>query len=356
MQPIPFVPSPERRREANVTSIVKGLLAYARARNMGEAQAMVREDRGAVALLQRAAVTPHTMSTTTTFTQNVVDATVDILGPDSAAGAVFSGAGVKVTFDNNASVWVPGIAADGAKPSWVAQGNPIRIGQWDSTKGCSLAAGLKLGYGVVVTNEMIANSNSEGIFRRKLAEDVGAQLEASLFGNAAAVANQSPAGLLASVQTVNASTGTVPGDALVADIGALAGAVSATGGPVIYVGNAAEVARIKARLPFMTGVYASGAIAAGSALVAIAVRGICVAGSADGPVIDTAAEATLWMDDAATNQQLTSTGPSYVYPIRNLFQSDCTAIRLIMPDLTWGQRIAAGSGGCVAATTGTLKW
>lgn len=344
--------------ERRVRSTCRAMLAYADShRNLHQALGLVKNDQGALAMLQRAAVSPHSMSTTTTFVQNVVDAVVDILGPDNAASAVFSRAGVKVQFGVNGSVWVPGVSADGSKASWVSQGNPVRVGQWDSSKGCTLSSGLRMSYAVAVTSEMLAYSSAEGIIRRKLAEDVGAGLEASLFGNAAAVANQSPAGLLKDAQTVNASTSTVPGDALIADLGGLAAAVGATGGEILFIGNIAEVTRVKARLPFLPNVFPSGAVTTGN-LIAIAPRGIAVGGSDQGPRIDTAKEATLWMDDAATNQQLSASGSpnTIVAPIRSLFQTDSAALRLVLPDLCWGQRIAAGTGGCVAALTGTLKW
>jgi hypothetical protein len=361
--PIPFRPDVNAKREANLTSIVKALSAHAGARDMREAEQAVGDDRAALAMLQRSykvrgAVVPHTMAGTTTFTATSIDVAVDILGPDNAGAAVLGRAGVKVSFDNPiASHWVPGVAADGAKPSWVTQGNPIRIGQWDTTKGCTLSAGLKKGYGAVITHEMLANSNFEGMLRQKLVEDVGASIEADLFGNAAAVANQRPAGLLQGVQTVNAEATLSGQAALIADMSGLASAVGATGGEIIFVANVKETTRIKAWLPLFPGIYPSGAVSAGN-LIAIAPRGIAVGGSIDGARIDTADEATLWLDDAATTEQLSAAASpnTVVAPIRSLWQSDCSAVRLILPDLCWGQRVAAGGGGCVAALTGSLKW
>jgi hypothetical protein len=353
---VPFVADRNARREANVASIARGLIAYYSSRSLSEAERSVKDDRAALALIQRTAQTPASPANLTTFNQSVVDATVDILGPQSASAAVFSRA-VKATFGRNSSIWVPGVAHDSSYVAFVASGNPMRVLQWDVSKGTTLTAGLKLGFSITTTNELLRHTNAEVFLRQKMIEDIGAGVDALLFDANAAVAGTRPAGLLNGAQTVTASAATVPEDALVADLAGLAAKVGAIGGEIIYVCNVQEQMKIRARLPFFANVFASGAIAAGN-LIAIAPRGIAVAGSDQGPRIDTSDAGVMVLDDALTTAQFGTVGTPNVVgaPAVSLFQSDLVAFRLLLPDLCWGQRVAAGTGGCVAALTGAIKW
>jgi hypothetical protein len=349
------LPSFTAERFDRATSVAKGLLAYATCRNFGKAEEQVKDDRRAVALLQRSATTVAASTTVTALNESTVDTTIDVLGPMNAAGAVFSHGAVKVVFDREASVWVPGVAADASKVGFCGKTNPLRNVKWDTSKGCTLTAGLKLGFSISMTNEMLVRSNAVSFLKQKMMEDIGAGLDALLFDNVAAVVGERPAGLLASAQTVTASDSSVPRDALVADLSGLAAKVGPIGGEIIYVCNVQEQTKIQARLPLFKNVYASGAIAAGG-LIAIAPRGVAIAGSDTGPRIDTDDVAVVQLDDALTNQQFSNSNGTVNFPISSLWQQDCSSIRLILPDLCWGQRVAAGTGGCVAALTGSIKW
>lgn len=351
---------PERpQSSARIRSLVRGLIAHHLCRTSREAEDYVKrtwDDRGALDFLkQRAAVTPMSMGAP--FSQGVVQSVIDILGPSNAAAAVFARA-VKVTFgvdDREASIWVPGLSSDGSKIVFVGQGNPLRNVQYDSSKGCAVSSGMKLGFSITLSSELLSHSAAETILRQKMIEDIGAGIDALLFGNAAASAGVSPAGLLNGVQTVAASTATGLDDALNADLAGLASAVGNIGGPIIYIGNIKEVTKIKARLPLFENVFASGAISTGN-LLAVACRGIVVAGSDRQPEIDVHGESVVVMDDALTTAQLSTSPGVFGAPAVSLFQSDLQAVRLLFPDLTWGQRVAAGSGGAVAMLSGALKW
>jgi len=351
-----YTGSAARSSEARAISIARGLLAYARAGDLWQARDEVKDDRDALALLQRTASTPAASTNLTAFNQGVVDATVDILGPANAASAIFSRS-IKVSFGHDASVWVPGVAAASTHVGFVGKLNPLRVLQYDVSKGCTLEAGLKLGFSIVCTNELLARSNAVPFLRQKMLEDIGQGLDAILLDTSNATAGLRPAGLLYNAPTVNASTATAAEDALAADLGALAAAVGGIGGEIIYVGNIEETTRIKARLPFFSNVFASSAVSAGN-LIAIAPRGIAVAGSDTGPRIDVSGETTIVLDDALVAQTLSTAGTpnTIMAPAASTFQSDTSAIKMLLPDLVWAQRVTAGSGGCVAALSGTLKW
>jgi len=350
--------SAARSSEARATSIAKGLLAFARCGDdLRQAQEAVKDDRDALALLTRTATTPHASTNLTTFSESVVDTTVDILGPANAASAIFSRAGAKPSFGREASLWVPGVGRSSTHVGYVGKLNPMHVLAYDASTGVTLEAGLKLGFSIVVTNELMQHSSAVPFLRLKMQEDIGQGLESILLDSNNSTAGLRPAGLLYNAPTVNASTATVAEDALAGDLSALAGAVGGIGGEIIYIANIQDVIRIKARLPFFGNVFASSAVSAGN-LIAVAPRGIAVAGSDSGPRIDTSSETALIMDDALVAQTFSTAGTpnTIMAPAASMFQTNTVAIRVLFPDLVWGQRVPAGSGGCVAVLTGTIKW
>jgi len=356
-EPRPFTPA-VARGEARATSIARALVAYARCGDLAEARESVKDDPRALSLLTRSSTTPHTPSSLTTFNETTISAAVDILGPNNVASQIFQRAGVVVTFDNREqAAWAPGVSDDLTHVSFVPPGAPSRFLQYDLSKGVTVASGMKISFGIAWTHELLVRSDAVSFLRQKMQEDCGKALDGFLFDSNAAVAGTRPAGLLNGVQTVAASTSTVPGDALVADLAGLAAAVGLIGGEVIFVGNVSETTRIQARLPFFPGVYASSAVTAGN-LIAIAPRGIAVAGSVSGARLDTSTETAIVLDDALTTAMLSTAGSPNVIaaPVASAFQADLGLLRLVLPDLNWAQRVAAGAGGCVAQLSGTLKW
>jgi hypothetical protein len=154
------------------------LLAHYGSRDIREAEQYIKtrwgEDRGAIDFLnqrgavvlnQRGAVVPASSGTVTAFNQGIVQTAIDIVGPANAAGAVFSRAGAKVGFDHNSTVFVSGMGADGSKVIFVGQGNPLRNVQFDTSKGCTLTAGMKLGFMITLSNELLQHSNAETLLR-----------------------------------------------------------------------------------------------------------------------------------------------------------------------------------------------
>jgi len=350
--------SAARSSEARATSIAKGLIALARAGgDLTVAEREAKDDREALNLLQRTATAPHSSANTTTFNQSIIDYTTDIMGAACAASAIIRSGAIKLSFGEAASIWCHGLSGSSAHVGYFGKGSPFRILQFDESKGVSLEAGLRLGFGVSMTNELVAHSNAPVVFRAQMSEDVTQGLEAILLDANPGVAALRPAGLLYNVQTV-AAEGTLTGvDAMAADLAGLAAAVGTIGGEIIYVANIKEVTKIRARMPLFSGVYSSAAVSAGS-LIAIAPRGLAFAGSIDGPRIDTSSQTSFVGDDALVAQQMSASGsPNTVMaPAYSAFQADLSIVRMILPDLTWGQRVPAGTGGCVAALTGTIKW
>ena len=201
----------------------------------------------------------------------------------------------------------------------------------------------KLATIIELTNEVMNSSNIEAITKQALIDASAASLDAALFSNVAAVPGLSPAGILAGVAPIAASTSTNKTEAMDDDISNLVAAIAplAGNGSIAFVLSPPQGARLLMRAERMPGTaLMSAALPAGSA-IAIATNGFV---SALEPIeIDAAKSAVIYRDD--TNPQPPPAGPA-----SSLFQCDCSAIRMRLP-VTWAIR----QPGAVANVTGT-KW
>src|SRR5262249_10559033 len=159
-------------RNARSQSIVRGITALALCRSCPDAEAWIKanhpDDRGAIAVAQRAAVVP--LATSSTFGQTVISDLIDLLGPQSVCGTLFSRA-LGVSFDSNLGVWIPSLTGTGASVSFIAQSAPVPIRSYDVSAGVTLNP-MKLAFGVVFSHELVSGSNAQALIEAKMRTDL----------------------------------------------------------------------------------------------------------------------------------------------------------------------------------------
>jgi hypothetical protein len=181
--------------------------------------------------------------------------------------------------------------------------------------------------------------------RDTLARSVGQALDAALFSTAAGDASRPP-GLLNGIAALTPSGMTPKSDAMMTDIAALVEAVAGVLGnvPVTIVAHPAQAQSL--RPPERSGVsdvLASGVLPEGR-VIAIASPGL-ISALDPRPRFELSQSGALHMEDTSP-QQLASVGtPNAVAaPIRSLYQTDTSALRLVM-EVSWGLR-----------TSGAVAW
>ena len=195
---------------------------------------------------------------------------------------------------------------------------------------------------VVATSEMLASSNAERIIGNAVSRAVALSIDGPLFDDQAASAVR-PAGLRHGIAAITASAATSVGEAMRADLAALAGAVAGVGGPVTFVCNSARASTIAlwATAPLPYAVLASPGIGAAD-ILAIATDGLVSATDAV-PVVDTSKYATLVLDDAPGAVVASA-------PTSSLYQSDTIGIRCRF-EIDWALRDPAA-----LSWTSVTKW
>lgn len=197
----------------------------------------------------------------------------------------------------------------------------------------------------------------EGIIRQAMSDDTGVALDTYLIDNVAASAGIRPAGLLNGVAPITASAATPVTAAMVADLKALVGAITAAGGggrgPIAVLVNPAQALSLsfaqtttgdflfadqaQAASKFGVRFIVSATVPAGR-VIAIDAADFATANSAV-PQFAVSTEATLHEEDTTPLALGTGTQGSGVLavPMRSLFQTDAVAIRMSMY-VSWAMR------------------
>jgi hypothetical protein len=261
------------------------------------------------------------------------------LAPISAAARLMN-AGLRLSLDGQTSLLIPqrtGLPASDV--AWVAEGQPAPVRR-TTLSTTELGPPRKLMCEVVLTRELARHSQAEAVFTQLLKEDCALSLDAALF-SAAAATTARPAGLLAGVTPIAAASGGGT-SAMESDLGALAGAVAASGGSgeVIFVASPRQFAAVRIRAPQMPfEIVPSLALAAGTVVAIDA--GAFVSGVGPDPEITASLSAVLHMEDASPLQLSTAGSPNVVAaPAQSMFQTASIALRLIL-DVSFQMR---GSG------------
>jgi hypothetical protein len=303
------------------------------------------EQRREIELLQRAATSPATSSTSAwagTLAQTTSREFLMSLSPASA-GSTLLRRGLNFDFSqNDAGFKVPAVVSSVNQGAFVAQGNPIAVEQLALT-GATLTP-TTLAAITTFSRDVfrLTLPSMETMVRTVLTESIGLKLDSVMFSNAAAVTDVSPAGLLLGLSGLTPSTTTPLSEALVQDASALAGAVApvASNGGVIFIAAPKQAMALRIWLgynaPFE--VLASSALAAGT-VICIALN--CLASAIGALDVSVTDQSAIHMEDTNPAMLASGTGPVVASPIRSLFQTVTMASKVTF-DVSWALRSSTG--------------
>ena len=263
--------------------------------------------------------------------------------------------GIALSIDGANTVNIPRRTAGTAGGGWVAEGSPIRVGKL-TTAAASLTP-KKMGVIVAYSDELGDRSVPaiEALVRRAILEDTASTLDSALL-DATASSTARPAGLLNGVSAAAVGYGGGDHEAVKADFQALLApfiaanaadnitvimnpaqglAIAMMDGPT---NNANWFADIRARVNIVESTYATA-----NRLVALRHADFATA-MGDVPRFDVSQQATIHMEDTTPLEVVSGTGPTTADPVRSLWQTASTGIRMIMP-VSW-----------TMARTGMVQW
>ena len=263
--------------------------------------------------------------------------------------------GIALSIDGANTVNIPRRTAGTAGGGWVAEGSPIRVGKL-TTAAASLTP-KKMGVIVAYSDELGERSVPaiEALVRRAILEDTASTLDSALL-DATASSTARPAGLLNGVSAAAVGYGGGDHEAVKADFQALlAPFISANAADNITVimnpaqglaiammdgptNNTNWFADIRARVNIVESTYATA-----NRLVALRHADFATA-MGDVPRFDVSQQATIHMEDTTPLEIVSGTGPTTADPVRSLWQTASTGIRMILP-VSW-----------TMARTGMVQW
>jgi hypothetical protein len=295
------------------------------------------------ALRTRGATTPA-MTTVSGWAAELAQSSVadlvlgDIsLGPVVAARELFRRSPVKLSFGRAAFVAVPTIVTAATGQGFVGEDQPILVKRL-LFRGPKLTP-HKLPVACAISNEMYLTPNAGVYVRLGMTEGLAADLDPILFDTNPAT-DIRPAGLRAGVSGLTPTAG--GGDAaLTTDLGAIIGAIKPVAGSQIVLVASPDVylkLTLRPQSNFPYAVLESSGLPA-QTIMAVAVNSLAVAfgDEVDFKIKD---QATMHMEDT-TPENISTVGspPVVAAPAQSLFQTDCLALRLILP-MSWCLRAA----------------
>jgi hypothetical protein len=299
-------------------------------------------DRDALALVQRAAVSPTTIATGA-YVSPISAALLPALVPLSAAADLLSRA-LRLDFDGSSVIALPELTAPAA--GFVTQGAPIPVVAGVSSGAVTLVP-RKFAVITTLTAEMLRDPNVEALVRTVLVEAMGAQLDTVLFDDTAADSTR-PAGLLENIAATpaNAGSGT---EAMIADVSSLIGSVAGVGGKgIVLIAATPQWIALSLRSPkeLRWPVLPSNTLTSGT-VIAVATSAL-VSAFSPVPTIEASKESVLHMETDTVAQIVGSGGTAT--PVRSLFQTDTIGLKLRLP-CAWALRSASG-----LAWTESVNW
>jgi hypothetical protein len=320
-----------------MTSLIRAIIAQGAARIERSSAADYAAGRWpgdtSVPLMLRAASAPTLMANATALTP-VTQQFVEQLAPLSASGALANAGGLVLTSFGRGLVSVPSFAP--GESAFVAEGAAIPVKQFVAS-GPTLSP-YKLATIVTLSGELFEHSQAEMLLRAALTESVALGLDRKLFSADAAVAATSPAGLLNGIAALTATA--AGAGAMAGDLNKILTAIAPVAGAGFFV-VAAPAQATALQIGFareIPNVMASAALTAGT-VIAVASRAFV--SIFETPRIDTAFEALVHEDTAAT---AISTAGAIAAPTRSLFQTNSVGLRMITP-CSWALR-----------ATGAVAW
>ena len=335
-QRIPF-PQPVSRdqpRDVLFRAAAAACRGYALQRDPEE----LTKDDAAANLVLRAAKNPALLGTGGWANQLAATAVDDMLvglaGPSAAAE--LRRLGLRVDFGNRATTTVPArVVLPTDCGGFVIEGDPIPVKVLTLAAGATLAP-TPLAVIVVFSDVLAETSNFERVITQMLSEAVRLKLDAEMFSTTAGSASR-PAGLLNGVTPLTATA--AGSECMEKDIAQLVAALNTAGGGAspVFICSPAQAATLKLRasVKFDYPILASGALANGT-IVAVE-AGSFVSAFDPVPQLDVSNTTALHLEDTSPAPLATGTGPTVATPIRSLYQTVCSALKLIMP-CSWGMR------------------
>jgi hypothetical protein len=266
--------------------------------------------------------------------QTALSAWLPTLYPISAAGELIR-RGLTLTIEPNAHVAVPGRSNAPAAVAWVGEGAPIPARQYALNR--AMLTPKKMAAIVVWSRELQRFSDAETVFTALLNEDAAASLDSAYF-SATATSGVAHGGLLNGLTTLTPATaGASPEYAMLADMSALARAVSpASTDSLVFIaapGRAAAANLISDN--DAAEVLPSVALAA-DRLIAVDARSLVHAFGAL-PDISASDEATVVLQDTPTDIGVPGSPNVVGAPTSSMFQTAQMASRLII-DVAFAMR------------------
>jgi hypothetical protein len=338
-QGIPFRPSPEARREETLASIAEACLHLVRTQD----SAKPRGRLDAIGeLVLRSPTSPTTIAGASSLAHLSVRF-IEALSATSTSAAVISRS-LQLSFDGATQISVPGLTIPAA--AWTGEGQPIGVQAGTTSAGASLSP-YKLAVITVLSHEMLVASDAATMVKTLLLENIGPTLDTLLFSTTAGVAGKSPPGILNGITPITASSSSGLA-AMVADIGAIAAALAPFSGgssPVLILPPAQFVSINMYPLSTVFDVFMSPALASGTVMGLVPAA---LATAVEAPRLEQVDMAQLHMEQLAA--ELVSSPGVVAAPQRSLFQTDTSAVRLILA-ASWALRSASA-----VAVVNSVKW
>lgn len=256
--------------------------------------------------------------------------------------------GIGLSFDGAGTVSIPSRTAGGAAGSFVAEGQPIRVGR--ITTAATTMTPKKLGVIVAFSRELAKRSTPaiEALVRQAILEDTAATLDPIMLDAVAGDAAR-PAGLLNGVSAVASGVGGGDYLSVIEDFKSLLAP--------FYAANAADnitvimhpsqglslsmmpgpdgtfgwADRLTSRLTIIESTHATP-----GCLIALRNSDFATA-LGDAPEFDISEQATVHMEDTTPLEIVSATGPATADPVRSFFQTATTGVRMLM-DMSWKMR------------------
>jgi HK97 family phage major capsid protein/HK97 family phage prohead protease len=264
------------------------------------------------------------------------------------------GRGIDLSAEGASSVAIPRRTGGTAGGGWVAEGSPIRVAKL--TTAASSLTPKKMGVIVAYSDELGERSIPaiEALVRRAILEDTAATLDSALL-DATAVSTARPAGLLNGISAAAVGYGGGDHEAVKQDFRTLLApfitanaadsitvimnpsqglAISMMDGPT---NNANWFGDIRARVNIVESTYATA-----GRLIAIRNSDFATM-MGDVPRFDVSQQAVIHMEDT-TPLEIVAGTPTTADPVRSLWQTASTGIRMILP-VSW-----------TMARTGMVQW
>jgi hypothetical protein len=340
LRPIPLRPDPTAILTRSVSAVARAVVVMAATKFEGRKDevAILKQrfpDDPTALLVLRAASHPASLATTAALGHSIVSDLIATIGP-VGAGARLLRSGLRLVFDRDAAIHVPGLEASANHISFVREGAPIQVRSLVSN--AATLEPRKLAAIITLTAEMLASSNAEALVTDAMVRSVGLALDAALF-DAVAGDDVRPAGLRHGIAALSASTNANLDEAMVEDLSALAASVAVIGGEPIFITSPERAVAVvlRARHESSFTVLPSPAVAADD-VIAVSGNGLVSAVDA-APEIEVSKIAALHMDTAPV--PLADDAGVMASPIRSLWQSDTVGVKIRF-NASWALRDARG--------------